>query len=442
MMRRRPQAVYRVIDEEELLGGDDLLLPLHAPEGRARWPMVVAALGAILIAALLLLARPASVPAERARPHRPPGADACGCPESSWVACRCRARLERHGHSDRCERRSIERAAAQTAPGSRRAAETAAAARRPADDGDAARPIGRSRRAAACRCEESLRTRAPSSGSSDEPGARDARARAAVVAARVACRGALAAVRRRARRRRRDGSRHGRAAARRGRSSRVAARGAGCRAAQWFALSFARAYLTWSADPTVSRAGARAVPDGGRWTRTPGSRPRRGPPSVSCGSAIADERDGAGGERDYTIAADTGAARPLPRRRRQRPPGAAPGGSRATPRWSPRRRSAARRRSTARPCRRSPTAAAVAVLDARAAELPRRLRRQPRRRPRARGAVGRERRPGAVAAKRRAPRRRAVRRRARDRGRGRQRGRRLHPRLRGLARRSCAGAGR
>jgi hypothetical protein len=76
--------------------------------------------------------------------------------------------------------------------------------------------------------------------------------------------------------------------------------------AEWFALSFARAYLSWSADPAVHQRNlapfltAAVDPDAGL-APSPGS-------SEQLRSlAIAGERDGPQGERDYTIAADTGA---------------------------------------------------------------------------------------------------------------------------------------
>lgn len=75
---------------------------------------------------------------------------------------------------------------------------------------------------------------------------------------------------------------------------------------QWFALSFARAYLTWSADPTTheealaSFLGSTADPDAGLQPATGSSEQVRW-------LAIAAERTAPGGEHDYTIAAAVGA---------------------------------------------------------------------------------------------------------------------------------------
>jgi len=76
-------------------------------------------------------------------------------------------------------------------------------------------------------------------------------------------------------------------------------------AGQWFALQFTRAYLTWTTDPALrdralgsffgaeqsNDAGAVSAPGGVETVRT---------------VAIADERTGAAGEHDYTVAATTG----------------------------------------------------------------------------------------------------------------------------------------
>ena len=75
--------------------------------------------------------------------------------------------------------------------------------------------------------------------------------------------------------------------------------------AEWFALSFARAYLTWASDPSTREAAlsrfltAGADPDAGF---TPAS----GTSEQVRWVAIARERVGAAGERTYTVAADTG----------------------------------------------------------------------------------------------------------------------------------------
>ena len=75
--------------------------------------------------------------------------------------------------------------------------------------------------------------------------------------------------------------------------------------AQWFALTFTRAYLTWSADPSLHQDALSPFlastddPDGGL-TSAPGSTEQ-----VSW-LAIAGERDGPEGEHGYTVAAATG----------------------------------------------------------------------------------------------------------------------------------------
>jgi hypothetical protein len=76
--------------------------------------------------------------------------------------------------------------------------------------------------------------------------------------------------------------------------------------AQWFALRFVRAYLTWSGDlsghqralsPFLASADD---PDGGLT-------PAAGSAEQVLSLTIAGERDRAGGEQDYVVAADTGA---------------------------------------------------------------------------------------------------------------------------------------
>jgi len=72
--------------------------------------------------------------------------------------------------------------------------------------------------------------------------------------------------------------------------------------AQWFALSFTRAYLTWSADPSVHQNALRpfldaaADPDGGLT-------PAGASSQQVLWVAIADARNGRAGEHDYTVAA-------------------------------------------------------------------------------------------------------------------------------------------
>ena len=75
--------------------------------------------------------------------------------------------------------------------------------------------------------------------------------------------------------------------------------------AQWFALSFARAYLAWSADPAVRQGAlspflAPSLDPGAGVTLAGGSEQPRW-------LAIAGELDRPGGERDYTVAAGVGA---------------------------------------------------------------------------------------------------------------------------------------
>ena len=75
--------------------------------------------------------------------------------------------------------------------------------------------------------------------------------------------------------------------------------------AQWFALRFARAYLTWSGDLSGHQRSlapflASSVdPDAGLT-------PAAGSAEQVRWLAIAGERDGAGGQQDYMVAADTG----------------------------------------------------------------------------------------------------------------------------------------
>ena len=75
--------------------------------------------------------------------------------------------------------------------------------------------------------------------------------------------------------------------------------------AQWFALRFVRAYLTWSGDLSDHERGLAPFlgsaddPDAGLTPAAGSAEPVRW-------LAIAGERDRADGERDYTVAADTG----------------------------------------------------------------------------------------------------------------------------------------
>jgi hypothetical protein len=75
--------------------------------------------------------------------------------------------------------------------------------------------------------------------------------------------------------------------------------------AQWLALSFTRAYLTWSADPSLHEQelspflAAGDDPDAGL-------RPAGGSTEAPRWLAIAAERDRPGGEIDYTVAASLG----------------------------------------------------------------------------------------------------------------------------------------
>jgi hypothetical protein len=74
----------------------------------------------------------------------------------------------------------------------------------------------------------------------------------------------------------------------------------------WFALSFARAYLTWSSDPTTPQPGVTSfmAPDGEQDAGL-----EIGPNSAErvIWTAVAAEQNGADGDRAYTIAAATGA---------------------------------------------------------------------------------------------------------------------------------------
>ncbi|HVC85427.1 MAG TPA: conjugal transfer protein [Solirubrobacteraceae bacterium] len=75
--------------------------------------------------------------------------------------------------------------------------------------------------------------------------------------------------------------------------------------AQWFALRFARAYLTWSGDLSGHEQGL-APFLGSADDRDAGLTPVAGSTEQVRWLAIAGERDRAGGEQDYTVAADTG----------------------------------------------------------------------------------------------------------------------------------------
>jgi hypothetical protein len=75
--------------------------------------------------------------------------------------------------------------------------------------------------------------------------------------------------------------------------------------AEWFALSFARAYLTWSSDPTVHEAALRAFVDGADDSDV-GLAPATGSAEQVSWLAVAGERDGPDGVHDYTVAAGTG----------------------------------------------------------------------------------------------------------------------------------------
>jgi hypothetical protein len=75
--------------------------------------------------------------------------------------------------------------------------------------------------------------------------------------------------------------------------------------AEWFALSFARAYLTWSADPSTHEAAMQPFVLG---TDDPdaGLSPATGGAEQVNWLAIAGERDEPDGLHDYTVAAGTG----------------------------------------------------------------------------------------------------------------------------------------
>jgi hypothetical protein len=75
--------------------------------------------------------------------------------------------------------------------------------------------------------------------------------------------------------------------------------------AQWFALRFVRAYLTWSSDLSGHEQ-ALAPFLGSAGDRDAGLTPVAGSTGQVRWLAIAGEREGAGGVRDYTVAADTG----------------------------------------------------------------------------------------------------------------------------------------
>jgi hypothetical protein len=78
-------------------------------------------------------------------------------------------------------------------------------------------------------------------------------------------------------------------------------------AGEWFALSFARAYLTWSADPSTHEGFLRPFVD---TVDDPdvGLAPAAGSDEQVSWVAIAGEQDQPGGVRDYTVAAATGGA--------------------------------------------------------------------------------------------------------------------------------------
>jgi hypothetical protein len=78
--------------------------------------------------------------------------------------------------------------------------------------------------------------------------------------------------------------------------------------AQWFALSFARAYLTWSPDPAVHQQALAPFLSPSQ-DQDAGLAPAAGDSEQVAGLAIAAERNGPGGQRAYTVAADTGGGR-------------------------------------------------------------------------------------------------------------------------------------
>jgi hypothetical protein len=75
--------------------------------------------------------------------------------------------------------------------------------------------------------------------------------------------------------------------------------------AEWFALSFARAYLTWSSDPSTRAAALRPFLDGADDPDV-GLAPAAGSAEQVSWLAVAGERDGPDGMHDYTVAAGTG----------------------------------------------------------------------------------------------------------------------------------------
>jgi hypothetical protein len=75
--------------------------------------------------------------------------------------------------------------------------------------------------------------------------------------------------------------------------------------AQWFALRFARAYLSWSRDPSEHQR-ALAPFLASSVDADAGLTPATGSAEQVRWLAIAGERGGAGGQHDYTVAADTG----------------------------------------------------------------------------------------------------------------------------------------
>jgi hypothetical protein len=76
-------------------------------------------------------------------------------------------------------------------------------------------------------------------------------------------------------------------------------------AAEWFALSFARAYLTWSADASIHEGALRPFIDAAG-DPDAGLAPATGSAEQVNWLAIAGERDGADGVQDYTVAAGVG----------------------------------------------------------------------------------------------------------------------------------------
>jgi len=75
--------------------------------------------------------------------------------------------------------------------------------------------------------------------------------------------------------------------------------------AEWFALSFARAYLTWSSDPSTRAAALRPFLDGADDPDV-GLAPAAGSAEQVSWLAVSGERDGPDGMHDYTVAAGTG----------------------------------------------------------------------------------------------------------------------------------------